>query len=69
MFDERYEQAKAWQVFVAHARKTSKPLYYVRTPGGTTLDCVASFIEARPIAEKAGASIYELRLTQLTKVA
>lgn len=69
MFEERFEQQKAWHVFVAHARKTGKPLFYVRAPCSTTLDCVATIIEARQVQAKAPNSrIFELRLTQLTDV-
>ena len=69
MFEERFEQQKAWHVFVSHARKTGKPLIYVRSPGGTTLDCVASIIEARAVQRKELLSrLFELRLTQLTEV-
>jgi hypothetical protein len=70
MFEERFEQQKAWHVFVSHARKTSKPMFYVRSPSGTTLDCVATIIEARQVQTKERLSrIYELRMTQLTMVA
>jgi len=66
MFDERFEQQKAWHVFVSHARKTSKPLFYVRSPSGTTLDCVASIIEARQVqAKEEGSCIFVLRMSQL----
>lgn len=70
MFEQRFEQQKAWHGFVAYARKTSTPLFYVRSPGGTTLDCVATIIEARQVRNKeANSRIFELRLNQLTEIA
>lgn len=69
MFEERFEQQKAWHVFVSHARKTSKPIFYVRAPCSTTLDAVATIIEARQVqAKEENSRIWVLRLNQLTEV-
>lgn len=69
LMDERHSLGRGFQLLVAHALKRGDPLYYVRSPSGTTLDLCASLTEAKKShAKEPGSKIMALKGTALTEV-